>query len=148
MKNHFFTFLLSIGSYSVSAQDLYEIDLNAVEKDILTVNVTLDKVPDKDQVTYSFPATVPGTYDTQDFGRFVLSMNAKTSDGKKLKVKKQGNNSFVISNAKNLKYLEYSVEDILDKKVKKNPIFSPVATNFIAGKNFIFNNGGIFGFFE
>jgi predicted metalloprotease with PDZ domain len=148
MKNHFFTFLLFFGTYSVTAQDLYEIDLNAVDNDILTVKVTLDKAPDKDQVTYSFPATVPGTYDTQDFGRFVLSMNAKTSDGKKLKVKKQGNNSFVIFNAKNLKYLEYSVEDILDKKVKKNPIFAPVATNFVAGKNFIFNNGGIFGFFE
>ena len=148
MKNHFFTFLLFFGTYSVTAQDLYEIDLNAVDNDILTVKVTLDKAPDKDQVTYSFPATVPGTYDTQDFGRFVLSMKAKTSDGKKLKVKKQGNNSFVISNAKNLKYLEYSVEDILDKKVKKNPIFAPVATNFVAGKNFIFNNGGIFGFFE
>ena len=47
-----------------------------------------------------------------------------------------------------MKYLEYTVEDILDKKVKKNPIFSPVATNFVSGKNFIFNNGGIFGFFE
>jgi predicted metalloprotease with PDZ domain len=36
----------------------------------------------------------------------------------------------------------------MDKKVKKNPIFSPAATNFVEGKNFIFNNGGIFGFFD
>ena len=110
--------------------------------------MTLNKAPQKDQVTYSFPATVPGTYDTQDFGRFVLSMNAKTADGKKLKVKKQGNNSFIISDAKKLKYLEYKLEDIMDRKVKKHPIFDPVATNFEEGKHFLFNNGGIFGFFE
>jgi predicted metalloprotease with PDZ domain len=110
--------------------------------------MTLSKAPQSDQVTYSFPATVPGTYDTQDFGRFVLSMNAKTADGKNLKVKKQGNNSFIISDAKKLKYLEYTLEDIMDRKVKKHPIFDPVATNFEEGKNFLFNNGGIFGFFE
>ena len=95
----------------------------------MPVKMTLSKAPQTNQVTYSFPATVPGTYDTQDFGRFVLSMNAKTADGKKLKVKKQGNNSFIISDAKKLKYLEYTLEDIMDRKVKKHPIFDPVATN-------------------
>jgi predicted metalloprotease with PDZ domain len=74
-------------------------------------------------------------------------MNAKTADGKNLKVKKQGNNSFIISDAKKLKYLEYTLEDIMDRKVKKHPIFDPVATNFEEGKNFLLNNGGIFGFF-
>jgi predicted metalloprotease with PDZ domain len=130
------------------AQHIYEVDLNKIKNDVLPVKLTLSKSPQTDQVTYSFPATVPGTYDTQDFGRFVLSMNAKTEDGKKLKVSKKGNNSFIISDAEKLKYLEYTVEDILDKKVKKNPIFGPVVTNFVEGKNFIFNNGGIFGFFE
>jgi predicted metalloprotease with PDZ domain len=36
----------------------------------------------------------------------------------------------------------------MDRKVKKNHIFEPVATNFVKGKHFLFNNGGIFGFFE
>ena len=148
MKKLGLAFLCSFGTCSVFAQHLYEIDLNKIEKDVLPVKMTLNKAPQKDQVTYSFPATVPGTYDTQDFGRFVLSMNAKTADGKKLKVKKQGNNSFIISDAKKLKYLEYTLEDIMDRKVKKHPIFDPVATNFEEGKNFLFNNGGIFGFFE
>lgn len=148
MKNLLFTSIILIGTYSVYAQHLYEIDLNKLKNDVLPVKMTLSKAPQTDQVTYSFPATVPGTYDTQDFGRFVLSMNAKTADGKKLKVKKQGNNSFIISDAKKLKYLEYTLEDIMDRKVKKHPIFDPVATNFEQGKNFLFNNGGIFGFFE
>lgn len=148
MKKLGLAFLCSFGTCSLFAQHLYEIDLNKIEKDVLPVKMTLNKAPQADQVTYSFPATVPGTYDTQDFGRFVLSMNAKTADGKKLKVKKQGNNSFIISDAKKLKYLEYTLEDIMDRKVKKHPIFDPVATNFEEGKNFLFNNGGIFGFFE
>jgi predicted metalloprotease with PDZ domain len=148
MKKITLTLLLGFVTYAVSAQHQYEIDLNKIEKDVLTVKMTLSKAPQTDQVIYSFPATVPGTYDKQDFGRFVLSMTANTAEGKTLKVKKQGNNSFVISDAKTLKYLSYNVEDILDKKVKKNPIFSPVATNFVEGKNFIFNNGGIFGFFD
>ena len=148
MKNLYFAIILLLSPFFVFSQHLYEIDLNKIEKDVLPVKMTLSKAPQKDQVIYSFPATVPGTYDTQDFGRFVLSMNAKTADGKNLKVKKQGNNSFIISDAKKLKYLEYTLEDIMDRKVKKNPIFAPVATNFVEGKNFIFNNGGIFGFFE
>ena len=147
MKNLYFAIILLLSPFFVFSQHLYEIDLNKIEKDVLPVKMTLSKAPQSDQVTYSFPATVPGTYDTQDFGRFVLSMNAKTADGKKLKVKKQGNNSFIISDAKKLKYLEYTLEDIMDRKVKKHPIFDPVATNFEEGKNFLFNNGGIFGFF-
>jgi predicted metalloprotease with PDZ domain len=147
MKNQLIVLICSFGTFSLFSQHLYEIDLNKIEKDVLPVKMTLSKAPQSDQVTYSFPATVPGTYETQDFGRFVLSMNAKTADGKNLKVKKQGNNSFIISDAKKLKYLEYTLEDIMDRKVKKNPIFAPVATNFVEGKNFIFNNGGIFGFF-
>ena len=148
MKNLYFSFFLFLSPFSLFSQHLYEIDLNHLKNDVLPVKLTLSKAPQTDQVTYSFPATVPGTYDTQDFGRFVLSMNAKTADGKKLKVKKQGNNSFIISDAKKLKYLEYTLEDIMDRKVKKHPIFDPVATNFEQGKNFLFNNGGIFGFFE
>ena len=147
MRNQLIALICSFGTCSLVAQHLYAIDLNKIEKDVLPVKMTLNKAPLADQVTYSFPATVPGTYDTQDFGRFVLSMNAKTADGKKLKVKKQGNNSFIISDAKKLKYLEYTLEDIMDRKVKKHPIFDPVATNFEEGKNFLFNNGGIFGFF-
>jgi len=148
MKKIILALLLGFITSAVSAQHHYEIDLNKIDKDILPVKMTLSNPPKSDQITYSFPATVPGTYDTQDFGRFVVSMIAKTADGKNLTVKKEGNNSYLISDAKKLKYLEYTVEDIMDKKVKKNHIFEPVATNFVEGKHFLFNNGGIFGFFE
>jgi predicted metalloprotease with PDZ domain len=148
MRNILITLFLGFVTLAANAQHQYEIDLNKIDKDILPVKMTLAKAPKSDQITYSFPATVPGTYDTQDFGRFVVSMVAKTADGENLTVKKKGNNTFLISGAQKLKYLEYTVEDIMDKKVKKNRIFEPVATNFVEGKHFLLNNGGIFGFFE
>jgi predicted metalloprotease with PDZ domain len=148
MKNLILYLLCSLITSSLWAQHVYEIDLNDIKDDNLNVKLTLSKQLQVNQVIYSFPATVPGTYDTQDFGRFVLSMNAKTAAGKELKVNKRGNNSFVISDANELKYIEYTLEDVMDKKLKKDPIFDPVATNFMEGRNFLFNNGGIFGFFE
>jgi predicted metalloprotease with PDZ domain len=86
MKKIVFAIISSCLIIPLVAQHIYEVDLNKIKNDVLPVKLTLSKSPQTDQVIYSFPATVPGTYDTQDFGRFVLSMNAKTEDGKKLKV--------------------------------------------------------------
>ena len=72
MKKVTLALLLVYVTSAVSAQHPYEIDLNKIEKDVLPVKMTLSKAPQTDHVNYSFPATVPGTYDTQDFGRFVL----------------------------------------------------------------------------
>ena len=107
MRKILLVLLLGFVTLTVNAQHQYEIDLNKIDKDILPVKMTLSKPPKSDQITYSFPATVPGTYDTQDFGRFVISMVAKTADGKNLTVKKEGNNSYLISDAKKLKYRQH-----------------------------------------
>jgi hypothetical protein len=64
MKNLYFAILLLLSPFFVFSQHLYEIDLNKIEKDVLPVKMTLSKAPQTNQVTYSFPATVPGTYDT------------------------------------------------------------------------------------
>ncbi len=161
MKSNFFTIMMSFSNLhrlfivllllqidNCIAQNLYEINLQNIQNDVLPVKLTLQKSPSADVVSFSFAAIVPGTYGRQDYGRFVLSLKARSANGKSLPVKKQGNNTYLISSAKELKYLEYELEDIMDRKVKKNPIFSPGSTNFLAGKNFLFNNGGIFGFFE
>jgi hypothetical protein len=72
MKNLYFAILLLLSPITILSQHLYEIDLNKIKKDVLPVKMTLSKAPQTDHVNYSFPATVPGTYATQDFGRFVL----------------------------------------------------------------------------
>ncbi len=148
MNRLFIALLLLLQIDFTIAQNTYEINLQNIQNAVLPVKLTLQKSPAKDVVSFSFAAIVPGTYGRQDYGRFVLSLKALSASGKSLPVKKQGNNTYIISSARELKYLEYTLEDIMDRKVKKNPIFSPGSTNFLAGKNFLFNNGGIFGFFE
>ena len=74
--------MIGVNDRLLKARYADEVDLNKIKNDVLPVKLTLSKSPQIDQVTYSFPATVPGTYDTQDFGRFILSLNAKTEDGK------------------------------------------------------------------
>lgn len=147
MKN-ILTLILCLLTSFVFAQNLYEIDLNTIKKNKLFVKLTLKKCPEKDTVLYSFPASLPGTYATEDFGRFIHNLNAITSDGKKLKTHKINNNTFRICNAKNLKYIEYDVSEIFGKKIKENRIFSPIVTKFEKDKIFTFNNGAIFGFFN
>jgi hypothetical protein len=63
-----------------------------------------------------------------------------------LPVVKNGNNTFIISNAKKLATIRYKVEDSFDANLKKDKIFEPAGTNIEAGKNYIFNNAGFFGF--
>ena len=43
MKKITLTLLLGFVTYAVSAQHQYEIDLNKIEKDVLTVKMTLSK---------------------------------------------------------------------------------------------------------
>ena len=69
MKKRIIIILVTLFAEISVAQHIYEVDLNKIQKDVLPVKLTLSKSPQTDQVTYSFPATVPGTYDTQDFGR-------------------------------------------------------------------------------
>lgn len=144
--------LLLIATFAANivakAQNLYEIDIAHLQNDLLPVKLTLAHAPEKEKAIFAFPATVPGTYSTQDYGRFVVKLEAFDRNGVSLPVKKEGNNQFVITNATKLSQLRYTVEDILDQKVKKNPVFAPASTNFDDGKNFIFNNGGIFGFIQ
>ncbi|MFN6039101.1 MAG: hypothetical protein ACK452_11590 [Bacteroidota bacterium] len=147
MKKYKF-FMLLFGILNVVGQNKYSIDLSDCKKDQIKVEFQVGSQLKKDTIRFCFPATVPGTYATQDYGRFVVSLIALDNSGKKLKVKKLGNNIWQIFSAKKMKSIEYFVEDILDKKVKKNPVFQPASTNFDRGKNFVFNNGGIFGFIE
>lgn len=143
----FAVILLGTG-YMAQAQNVFFVNLGSIKNDELDVQLTLEKLPTQSTLLFSFPSTIPGTYATEDYGRFIKNLKALDVNLKSLPVKKIGNNSFEISNATRLKYINYTVEDILDQKIKKNPIFGPAATNFVEGKNFIFNNAGLFGFFE
>ncbi len=94
------------------------------------------------------PSVVPGSYSKKDYGRFITSFKAFDKNGKALKVKNNGPNLFVISNARQLARLEYLVDDTWDAKQDDQFIFQPGGTNIDAGRNFTINHYGFYGYFE
>lgn len=127
---------------------VYTLDLVNVVDDRVRVTVDATKMNFGDYVAgveFNFPATIPGTYATLDYGRFIKDFKAFGLEGAPLKVKQKGN-TFIIKGAP--KKLEYWVDDSFDSKVRKNKIFEPAGTNNQAGQNFLINAAGYLGFFK
>ena len=145
-------------SFCLNAQDKYiiSLDLKKVVKDRVKVTVNTPQVTSP-TVEYIIPAVIPGSYSKKDYGRFIIGLRAFTTKGGKLKVKKKGNNVFVISNNKRSKLarLEYWVDDTwdagADNKMNEdslNYVFQPGGTNIEAGKNYVINHFGFYGYLE
>lgn len=98
-------------------------------------------------VEYVMPAVIPGSYHRKDFGRFVNRFYAYTKTGKKLNVKKEGDNIFKIKKSELLDRIEYWVHDTWDAE-DKNFIFQPGGTNIHDGQNFVINHQGFYGYLE
>ena len=135
-------------SISILAQDYnYSVDLVNVSNDKIAVELKNINIS-QDEVLFNFPKTIPGTYATQNYGVYIDNFKAFDREGRSLKVKKSGENTFAISGATELSRIQYYVNDSWDSKVKKNKIFEPAGTNWEKGENFVFNNAGIFGYFQ
>lgn len=133
---------------SGSPQAKYQIavDLNKVSSDMLDVEVLVPPVT-KDKIEFQMPKMVPGTYAIYDFGRFVNGFKAFDASGNELTVKRLTDNRWEISNATKLHKLAYKVEDTYDTKLD-NKIFEPAGTSIEAGKVFVMNTFGFFGYLE
>jgi predicted metalloprotease with PDZ domain len=136
-------------SVNTMANDTYNYSLNLrnVVKDRVTVTLNCPSIT-TETILFNFPSTVPGTYATLNYGNYIQNLIAYDASGNTLKVSKQGKNSYVISNAKSVSKITYVVNDSWDSGIKKYKIFEPAGTNIEAGKNFVLNNAGFFGYFE
>lgn len=127
------------------------INLNDVKDDKVLVTINAPKFS-TEEITYSIPKMVPGTYTDDDYGRYIDDLKAFDSKGNLLIVKKLDTNSWSITNAKNLKTITYLVNDTYDtekgKGFGKEDIFSPAGTNIDAGTNFMINMHGFVGYFQ
>nr|WP_315191051.1 peptidase M61 [uncultured Flavobacterium sp.] len=127
------------------------INLNDVKDDKVLVTINAPKFS-TEEITYSIPKMVPGTYSDDDYGRYIDDLKAFDSKGNLLIVKKIDTNSWSITNAKNLKIITYLVNDTYDtekgKGFGKEDIFSPAGTNIDAGTNFMINMHGFVGYFQ
>ncbi|MEP7377143.1 MAG: peptidase M61 [Chitinophagaceae bacterium] len=133
---------------TVSAQNnyRYSVDLTKAQDDQLTIELICPKITAQ-QTMFYLPKIVPGTYMNSNYGKYVHDLKAFNKAGKELPVKKSTDNGWEIKNAKSIYKLTYKVEDTWDSEIK-NKVYPMCGTNFEAGKNFVINTPGLFGYFE
>ncbi|MEO1009717.1 MAG: peptidase M61 [Bacteroidota bacterium] len=103
----------------------------------------------KESITFYIPKTVPGTYSTDNYGKYIEGFRALDYKGNELMVTRPDENSWLIQNAKNLDRIMYYVNDTYDTENEvAHAVFSPSGTNILAGKNFVLNLHGFVGYFK
>ncbi len=161
MKKIIYTLALAVtfwscktGSTSGAAKNnsvAVNINLVDVKDDKVLVTVT-PPVIKTDEITYSIPKTVPGTYSTDNYGKYSDNFKAFDAKGTELPVKRIDDNSWSISNAKTLAKVTYLVGDTFDTEqgggFGGGDVFSPAGTNINAGINFMVNTHGFVGYFR
>jgi predicted metalloprotease with PDZ domain len=127
------------------------INLTDVKEDKVLVTVTAPEIK-TDEVIYSIPKTVPGTYSTDNYGKYSDDFKAFDVKGNTLNVKRIDDNSWSISDAKKLKTITYWVGDTFDTEkgtgFGNDDVFSPAGTNINEGINFMINTHGFVGYFQ
>ena len=158
MKRIIIVMLMGLVLYGCgSTKALITADKAPVMVDIDLVNVTDDKVMvmlnpgtfTTEMVTFFIPKTVPGTYSTDNYGKYIEGFKAFDYEGKELSVAKSDDNTWNISNGKSLDKISYWVNDTYDSEgEQKEAVFSPAGTNILAGENFVLNLHGFVGYFK
>lgn len=102
-----------------------------------------------DIVSFYIPKTVPGTYSTDNYGKYIEGFKAFDYKGAELQVAKSDDNTWKISNGQNLDRVSYYVNDTYDTESEvEHAVFSPAGTNILKGNNFMLNLHGFVGYFE
>ncbi len=124
------------------------IDLENVVDDKVEVTVNPGAFT-TDEVYFFIPKTVPGTYSTDNYGKYLEEFKAYDYKGEELAFSKLDENTWKITNGKNLDKVTYKVNDTYDTELEvKEPVFSPSGTNILAGENFVLNLHGFVGYFK
>ena len=126
---------------------VYKIDLTNVVDDKVFIELTVPEI-EGDMLTFHLPKMIPGTYSIEDYGRFVSDFKALDKKGRSLPVEKINDNTWQISKANKLVAITYWIEDSYDTEIAGPEIMQPAGTNIEAGKNFIINASGFFGYFD
>lgn len=136
---------------------LLSIENSPVIISIDLINIVDDKVQvvvdpgafSKSTVVFRIPKTVPGTYSSDNYGKYIEAFKAIDYKGNVLESTKLDDNSWSISSAVQLDRIEYLVNDTYDTENDvEDAVFSPAGTNISAGSNFMLNLHGFVGYFD
>jgi predicted metalloprotease with PDZ domain len=139
-------FIISALQAAAQSTYKYQVDLTKVVDDQLQVNLIAPAIS-KSEINFYLPKIVPGTYMNSNYGKYVHNLKAFDKDDKALPVTQAGEGKWAIKKAKNIYRISYNVEDTWDATID-NKVYSMCGTSFEAGKNFILNTPGVFGYFE
>ncbi len=121
------------------------INLVDVQNDKVWVSVDPDRFT-SDTTTFYIPKTVPGTYSTDNYGRFSENFKALDYKGNEMEFTKLNDNSWRITDAEDLDKVMYQVNDSFDWE-KEGGVYSMAGTNILKDKNFLLNLHGFVGYF-
>ena len=129
--------------------DRYRIDVDIanVFNDRVRISVWPPPVT-SDTATVVFPVTVPGTYESHNWGKIVRNFIALDSNRRPLPVRRSLDSQFVIERASALRFFSYELEDTFDDTVSNISVFAPAGTSFEADSIFVLNHGGIIGYID
>lgn len=161
MKNSIFALAIAASFWSLNMNSqtktahkeeiLVNINLNDIKEDQVQVTLTAPKI-NTDEITFSLPKTVPGTYSVDNYGKNIANLKAFDNKGNLLPVSKTDDNNWTIKKAKSAVKITYLVNDTFDTEkgsgFGQDDIFSPAGTNIDAGKNFVLNTHGFVGYFQ
>ncbi len=136
---------------------LLSVENSPVVTSIDLVNVVEDKVQvginpgafTTSTVIFRIPKTVPGTYSSDNYGKYIEDFEALDYKGNVLPSTKLDDNSWSISNAAQLDKVQYWVNDTYDTEDEvDDAVFSPAGTNISKDSNFMLNLHGFVGYFD
>ena len=147
--------LASCGSTKNTINDLAigtpiatDINLNKVENDQVPVIINPGRFT-VDNVTYRLPRVIQGTYAVSNFGSFVGDFKAYNYKGEEMPTVKVDDNSWTITNAKELDKIIYLVNDTFDiEKSGELPTPYSMAGTNIEPDNYVLNLHGFIGYFD
>ena len=122
------------------------LDLVNIIDDKVKVELKINSI-NSDTISYYLPKIVPGTYQNNNYGKYIEDFKAFDNEGNELYVKKQGDNRWKINSAKQLSSITYLVNDTFDTE-NNHQIFSPTGTNILQSKNFVLNLYAFVGYFD
>ncbi len=127
----------------------YSVDLTRIVDDRFEVKLSCAEFA-SDKVIFYFPKIVPGTYQISDFGRYIKNFKAYDQLDKILPVAHPDCNTFIIEQSSRLSSISYWVDDTWDARPAGGGRHKPwpmSGTNTQASRSYIWNAGGVFGFF-
>ncbi len=154
------SFLVILGlllNACAGGKKLISADKSIIKTSIDLINVNDDKVLvsidpgafNEETVYFYIPKTVPGTYSTDNYGKYIESFKAFDYKGKELPFSKSDDNTWVILNGTTLDKVSYFVNDTYDSEsTLDDPVFSPSGTNILKNQNFMLNLYGFVGYFK